>query len=76
MQLVGNLVGIVVDQLKNSTFPAAAAFNILGDISNVPNLTLPTDPAASKAFNAFHQKPAPRVRIVSYPPPNFAATAF
>jgi hypothetical protein len=50
---------------------------MLGDISNVPNLTFPTLPAASKAFSAASpDKPAPKVRIVSYPPPNFAATAF
>ena len=37
-------------------------------------ITLPED---SNAFNAASPaKPAPNVRIVSYPPPNLAATAF
>ena len=46
-------------------------------MSNVPNLTSPTFPAASKALRAASpERPAPKVRIVSYPPPSLAATAF
>jgi simple sugar transport system substrate-binding protein len=54
-----------------------AALSIPGDISNVPSFTLPTLPADSNALRAASPaRPAPKVRIVSYPPPNLAATAF